>query len=327
MPQKFSLDEYQLSFLKEERLKALYHDSLFKLFVPKKYGGLELNLASGVRVLIDAATIQGGYGWALNLGAGANWFSGFFSHEAAQELFTSKEAVIAGSGFVNGSYVQQGDQFSITGTWSRCSGAHHATFFSLKAKGENDTEKTFVVPRDLVTVARDDWAITGLRNASSYSISMQEAIIPARYAFEINEIQNPHAYAVHTIPFEIFARVCMSASFIGIVVCLMNRCTDHPLNQRALDFIENELKPLVLSSEASCLHCASLIDRSVASEEVETDNFEQITTELTRNNVALFEKVQTLFLQGGLPFVEEDTSVHWAYRDVLTAVQHQMVKF
>jgi hypothetical protein len=48
--------------------------------------------------------------------------------------------------------------------------------------------------------------------------------------------------------------------------------------------------------------------------------------ELGENNMKIFDAVQGLFLAGGLPFIEEDKLVHWAYRDVLTAVQHFMVK-
>lgn len=326
MQQKFSVEEYRNSFLSEERLAALYEDKLFKLFVPEKYGGLERNLESGAEELIRIASIQGGLGWALNLGAGANWFSGFFLDQAAQEIVTPKDSVIAGSGFASGEFLQQDDHFFISGTWSRCSGAHHATFFSLKAKNENGDVKTFVVPREQVTISKDDWPIAGLRNASSYTISMQEAKIPSRYAFEINTIQNSRAYAIHKIPFEPFARVCMSASFIGIVKCLIHRSYDRPLNKPSLEFISNHLEPMVNSAETSCLNWANKLDNHTQVGQLTTERTEQLRKELAEKNVQLFHEVQQLFLKGGLPFVEEDTVVHWAYRDVLTAIQHQMVK-
>lgn len=326
MSKKFSIDEYQQTYFLEDRLEELYDQKLFKLFVPKIYGGLELDLESGARQLIRIAAIQGGLGWALNLGAGANWFCGFISDSAAQEIFSPREAVIAGSGFASGTFKQNHDQFSINGMWSRCTGAQYAHFFSLNAKNENGEIKTFVIPREQVSFADEKWEITGLRNASSYAISIQDERIPMHYEFEINRLQNSHAYEVHTVPFDTFASVCMSASFIGIVQCLLDRCRDYQTNEASLRFIEEHLQPAVTEAEKDCLNWAKKVDNCVQSGEMTTEISDQLKTALADRNVYLFDGVQQLFLAGGLPFVEEDNLVHWAYRDVLTAVQHQMVK-
>lgn len=322
----FSVDEYRQTFLLKNRLEELYNQKRFKLFVPKVYGGLELDLASGVHHLIDVASIQGGLGWALNLGAGANWFCGFLSDQAATEIFSPREAVIAGSGFASGTFRQDDSSFCINGTWSRCTGAQYANFFSLNSKNENGTIKTFVIPREQVTIADEKWPITGLRNASSFAISIRDEKIPLHYEFQINTINNPHAYKVHTIPFETFARVCMSASFIGIVQCLIDRCCDYPLNKASLQFIKNHLQPEVNAAENACIDWASKVDSQAELGQMTSEVLDSLKTELAKSNVYLFDLVQQLFLKGGLAFVEEDTLIHWAYRDVLTAVQHQMVK-
>lgn len=326
MSKKFTIEEYRQSFLSKERLHELYDQKLFKLFVPEKYGGLELGIKEGVDQLIRAASVQGGLGWTLNLGAGANWFSGFLSHQAAQELFSAKEAVIAGSGFASGTFKEKQKEYVINGTWSRCTGADHATFFSLNAKNENGTIKTFVVPRDQVRLSDEKWAIVGLRNTSSYGITILQEKVPSRYQFEINTIQNPHAYWVHNVPFEVFARICMSASFVGIVKCLVQACRDYPLNDASRKLIDEHLQPLLFEVEKGCIDWANKTEQSVQSSQMTTAFSEQLKGGLSERNLKLFHAVQKLFLTGGLPFVEENTLVHWAYRDLLTAVQHQMVK-
>lgn len=326
MRKKISIDEYRQTFLLEDRLQELYDQNLFKLFVPKKYGGLELDLDLGVHHLLHVASMQGGLGWSLNLGAGANWFSGFLSDSAAQEIFSPREAVIAGSGFASGSFRQENDQFMINGTWSRCTGAHYATFFSLNAKNEQGAVKTFVIPRQQVRLADEKWPIFGLRNSSSYAITIQQEKIPAQYEFEINAIRNTHAYWVHAVPFDAFARICMSASFLGIIQCLLEHCREYPLNAAALKRVEDHLEPLWTESERSCYNWAKRLQDCVQSKQMTTAISDQLKAELSTNNKDIFGAVQELFLLGGLPFVEEDTVVHWAYRDVLTAIQHPMVK-
>ena len=326
MHKDFSIEEYKQTFLTENRLEELYEEKLFKLFVPKIYGGLEMSLSEGSKRLTEIATVQGGMGWSLNLGAGANWFSGFFSDKAAQEIFSPKKAVIAGSGFASGSFERDGEQFIINGTWSRCTGAHHATFFSLNATNENGETKTFVIPRSQVKLADEKWQIIGLRNSSSYAIDIHNEKIPAHYEFKINKIVNPHAYGVHAIPFESFARVCMSASFIGIVKCLVNKCRAYPVNDAALKLIDEKLQPQIIKAEIACTDWANEIENCVQSNQMTTEITQQLKSTLGANNLGLFDSVQQVFLAGGLPFVEEDKLIHWAYRDVLTAVQHFMVK-
>ena len=135
-----------------------------------------------------------------------------------------------------------------------------------------------------------------------------------------------HSYGVHRIPFEVFARLCMSASFIGIVQCFIDHCIDHPLNKKSLDFIETSITPEINEAERNCLDWAEKIDKSVSNDQMTEQLASEMKTSLGTNNVKLYQLVQELFLNAGLPVVEEDNIVHWAYRDVLTAVQHYMVK-
>lgn len=324
--QPFTIEEYRQTYLSENRLNELYRDKLFKLFVPKAYQGLELSLKDGVKELMNVAEIQGGLGWTVNLGAGANWFSGFFSHDAAQEIFTPEQGVIAGSGFTSGEYTVKGNQYQIEGQWSRCTGARHATYFSLNAKSNSGDVKTFVVPREQVDLADEKWQIFGLKNTSSYAINIHNETIPDQYNFTINKVVNPNAYFVHKVPFETFARLCMSASFIGIVKCFVNKCERHPLNNSSLRFCKEELELMIKKAEEECLAWSEKVDELVKQEEFTADKAVEMQKSLGENNVQLYVGIQRLTLKAGLPIVEEETLVHWAYRDVLTAVQHYMVK-
>src|SRR5690554_6949111 len=146
----FTLKEYQQLFLNEDKLKHCYDQKWFKIFVPKSYQGLELSMREGCKVLKEIAKLQGGLGWTVNLGAGANWFSGFFEGEVARNLFSTEGAVIAGSGFTNGNWIETEGAYEISGEWSKCTGANHASLFSLTANNEQKGPKTFVVPREAV---------------------------------------------------------------------------------------------------------------------------------------------------------------------------------
>ena len=327
MEEFFEIEEYKQSYLTQKRLDFLYDNNWFKMYVPKDYGGLELSLTEGAKILTKAATLQGGLGWTLNLGAGANWFSGFFSDSTAKSLFSSPNAVIAGSGFASGTYETDETKVILNGKWSRCTGAAHASMFSLNAKSDKGKITSFVVPREQAKLSDDKWPIFGLKNTSSHTIELNKVEIPKEYGFQINDIKNHEDYAVYHIPFESFARICMSSSFIGIVKCLVRIIEYDLLSKKpemAID-IQKILK-LILKSEAKRNELSEELSSLSFDREVSTSFESQLKTQLGENNELLYELVQQLFFKGGLPFVEEDQLIHWAYRDVLTGVQHYMVK-
>lgn len=327
MEEFFEIDEYKQSFLTQERLDFLYDNNWFKMFVSKDYGGLEMSLTEGAKLLTKAATIQGGLGWTLNLGAGANWFSGFFNDTTAKTLFSSPKSVIAGSGFASGSYEVQDSKIILKGKWSRCTGAAHATLFSLNAKDESGKVTSFVVPREKVLLTEDKWPIFGLKNSSSHAIQLNNVEVPTDYSFCINDIKNHENYDVYHVPFDSFARVCMSSSFIGIVKCLVRLLERDLLPKKpelAVD-IEKLLK-LILKSEAKRNELSDELSSLSFSKELSASFENQLRSELGNNNKLLYELVQQLVFKGGLSFVEEDQLIHWAYRDVLIGLQHYMVK-
>ncbi|MDX1653413.1 MAG: hypothetical protein R3277_13025 [Brumimicrobium sp.] len=323
----FQLEEYRSDELSEERLTYIYRKNWFKIFVPEDYGGLELSLVEGAKILTQAASMQGGFGWSLNLGAGANWFSGFFEERVAKQLFSPQNAVIAGSGFDSGSVKKVGNNITISGRWEKCTGAAYATLFSVNATDESGNVRSYVIPRDHVRFSPERWPIFGLKNSSSYSIEVDNVIIPEKYAFNINEIKNHKDYAVYSVPFESFARICMASSFIGIIQCLIREIENEGLSRKKLIYRDlSELNQLIAQSEKMRNEFAVKIERLASSGKLTEDFQVLIRKELGENNLKLFFKVQELFLNGGLSFVEENHMIHWCYRDMLTAAQHYMTK-
>lgn len=327
MEEFFEIEEYKQSYLSQERLDYLYDKNWFKMFVPNDFGGLELSLTDGAKILTTAATIQGGLGWTLNLGAGANWFSGFFNDSTAKSLFSSPISVIAGSGFASGTYQMNDTKVVLNGKWSRCTGAAHASLFSLNARSDSGKITSFVVPREQAKLSEDKWPIFGLKNSSSHAIELNNIEIPTDYGFCINDIKNHEYYDVFHVPFESFARVCMSSSFIGIVKCLV-RLVERDLLSKKPELTEDiqRILKLILKSEATRNELSEELSILSFNKEVNPSFEAQLKTQLGENNELLYELVQHLFFKGGLAFVEEDQLVHWAYRDVLTGVQHYMVK-
>src|SRR5687768_9060145 len=84
--------------LSEEMSGALKELGLFKLWVPKRHGGFELDLPQTLQVYESAATVDGAVGWAVMIGAGGGLFAAYLQPGAAHKLFSPQDAVVAGSG-------------------------------------------------------------------------------------------------------------------------------------------------------------------------------------------------------------------------------------
>ena len=166
----------------------------------------------------------------------------------------------------------------------------------------------------------------GMRNSSSFGITLERVSVPKDYDFQMNEIKNHFDYGVFHIPFQSFARLCMAASYLGVVHCLAQHCLEKLRKPEVISIIKDKLEPLLFASEKSLYITAKYVEKLSFAGEYSNIEEEKIRKDLGNKNLEIFNLVQELFLAGGLPFIEEDNIIHWAYRDVLTAVQHFMVK-
>ena len=90
--------EIEFKNLSPELLEKAYKNKWFKAFVLNKWGGLEATLAEGLQIIQSCSKLNGSFGWCINLGAGANYFSGFYSEAGANKIFSDPKCVLAGSG-------------------------------------------------------------------------------------------------------------------------------------------------------------------------------------------------------------------------------------
>src|SRR5882724_1562861 len=73
--------------LHPSQLEIIYKQSWLKMFVPKKYGGLELSIPEILKTEEALAWTDGSTAWVVTLCAGAAWFIGFLDSNVAKEVF------------------------------------------------------------------------------------------------------------------------------------------------------------------------------------------------------------------------------------------------
>lgn len=210
--------------LPEEVLNALYKEDALRITVPKECGGGEWSLLKIVKFFEALAQADGNVGWVVNLGAGANMFSGYMEKEVAQSLFGNEKVWCAGSGAPSGKAQKTKGGYLLSGRWKYASGAAHATYFTANAmiydengmQSEDSSEfLSFIFPREAVTIY-DTWNTTGLRATSSHEFSVRHLFVPEKHTFSLLHPSDYVHSPLYRFPFERMAVINMACMPIGM---------------------------------------------------------------------------------------------------------------
>ncbi|GAA3000336.1 acyl-CoA dehydrogenase family protein [Actinokineospora diospyrosa] len=168
--------------------EAFARAGLYRILVPRRYGGYEFGAETFMRVCLALARGCPSTGWMFLFGAAhALPVATLFDADAQQELFSGGDFICPATVAPNGTAERTPDgDWILDGTWPYCSGAPYATHFlgHCLARPDPDSEPEpmmFIVPRSQWE-RLDDWgAQLGLKGSGSHSIRVRRQRIPAKY--------------------------------------------------------------------------------------------------------------------------------------------------
>jgi alkylation response protein AidB-like acyl-CoA dehydrogenase len=207
--------------LAPEVLEALYDAKLFKLWVPRTAGGLEVSVPDALRVFETVAEADGSTGWTVMIGAGAGIFGGFLQREAARAILGGREDVIAGSGAPSGRAMRVDGGLRVSGRWQYASGAPHATWFTANCvivREERDGQpviRAVAVPRSQAQVI-ETWDVTGMRGTGSHDIAFDDVVVPDEHSFSVFDDAPIEQGPLYRFPFTSIAVLSFAPVALGI---------------------------------------------------------------------------------------------------------------
>ncbi|MFI9123578.1 acyl-CoA dehydrogenase family protein [Streptomyces bikiniensis] len=169
--------------LSEETVKSLADAGLFKLAVPRRYGGHE----ASVRTLADVSAIlaegDGSSAWVVSVCNSVAWVVSLFPERAQDELFgADPEARISGVLTPSATARKVEGGFRVSGRWHYASGAWHADWALIgfpvpDSTGETVDHGMALLPSADYTV-EDTWHVAGMRATGSNCVVAEEAFVP-----------------------------------------------------------------------------------------------------------------------------------------------------
>jgi alkylation response protein AidB-like acyl-CoA dehydrogenase len=166
----------------DEAIAAVEEAEIFKLMVPRRYGGLELDMDTFVEVVLALSEGDASLAWVTAFLIEHNWMFCLFPETFQKALFADRSYVLA-PGMIAPTGVAKPAPGGVvlSGRWPFATGVWHSSWIIAGAILLNDDEvpdpRFFAVPREDVTID-DTWHVDGMSGTGSPDVVIEDCFVP-----------------------------------------------------------------------------------------------------------------------------------------------------
>lgn len=227
--------DYREQIDKDRRLpsplvEALKEAGVFRMTMPRDWGGAELDPLSQLRIIEALSVADASVGWCVMIGSDSGYFSGFIDQQVARRMYPDIDAVTGAALTATGRAVREKDGYRVSGRFPFSSGCHHASWFVLGCKVYDGEQQSLLpdgtprtlqcfVPADKVGIL-DTWDSTGLRGSGSNDLTVEECFVPAERTFSYQDIKPYRQSALYCFPLNIILN--FSSVPLGVAQCALD---------------------------------------------------------------------------------------------------------
>lgn len=183
--------------LPPDLVAALRQLGVFRMLVPRDFGGTEIAFPPSLDVLSELSAADGATGWSVMIGCETPQLFALLPRATFERIYQAGPDVICAGAFApQGSAEAGDDHYRASGRWSFASGCQHADWlFGNCVVMRDGTPLPGAAPevpalRCMALPARDwqiidTWKTAGLRGTGSHDIAIQEARVPAAQSFDL----------------------------------------------------------------------------------------------------------------------------------------------
>jgi alkylation response protein AidB-like acyl-CoA dehydrogenase len=182
----------------ENVMAALHAAGLFRLLLPRDFGGEEVAPATFMRVIEAIAKADASTAWCLCQNAVCAMTAAYLAPETAAAIFGDPRAILAWGPPQKASAVAVEGGYRLTGSWSFASGGRYATWLGGQCSlvEPNGTPRrdaagaplgrTLLFPASAAPMT-DIWHVIGLRATASDAYSVTDLFVPEACSFQRDE--------------------------------------------------------------------------------------------------------------------------------------------
>ena len=208
--------------------------NLFQLGLPKSAGGPEHDPLTSFQAIEALARADGSVGWCASIASSVSvTVGGWLPAEILISMFGAPpDARIAGSVRPEGTALEVGGGYLVSGRWDFASGIEHANwlFCSCKISDGNGPKvnengvpqvRTLMVPRSSATRI-DTWVSAGMRGSGSHDFEIKDVFVRSEYT--LSTAAPPHAHGLIYHPR--LTRICSWTHTAGVALGIARGALD-----------------------------------------------------------------------------------------------------
>jgi alkylation response protein AidB-like acyl-CoA dehydrogenase len=165
----------------DEVIAALASTGVFKSYVPRRFGGYEIDVDTLIDIGIAVSEACTSTGWVTTFYMEHNWMLAQFPPETQEEIFGRQPYILApGSISPTGKAQHRDGGYLLSGRWAWGTGVMHADWVLLNGVVDGDVPdiRLFLVPRDQIRV-EDTWDCAGMVGTGSNDMLADDVFVPA----------------------------------------------------------------------------------------------------------------------------------------------------
>jgi alkylation response protein AidB-like acyl-CoA dehydrogenase len=204
-------------------VELLRSTGVFRMNMPKAWGGPELPSPRQVEVIEALAVGDPSAAWCAMIGSDSGIYSGFLAEEVARELFPRLDMVTAGWIHPEGVAERVAGGYRVSGRWRFGSGCTHSDWLVAGCRVYRDGEPEpdpgggpvhwrIMLARPEDYEITDTWHTTGLAGSGSRDYAVTDLFVPEERSFSLAEPHRPGP--LHALPDTILRK--MSGVPLGV---------------------------------------------------------------------------------------------------------------
>ncbi len=191
----------------ESSIEAFTQAELFKISVPRRYGGYETSMKTMMDVAAAVAEYDGGQSWTVSLINACNWIACLFPIKAQDEIWgENPDARVSGVFAPSSTSKKVEGGWRITGKWFYNSGGLHTEWAVLGFPETNEAGETLgvgfaLIPRSDLELL-DTWYTVGMKASGSNCLVANDVFVPEYRTIsgaEVNEGRNRNELSEHEL--------------------------------------------------------------------------------------------------------------------------------
>jgi indole-3-acetate monooxygenase len=186
-----------LGRLSPQVVDKLHEQRLFRMLLPRAYGGEEIDLVTWFRALEALGKLDASTAWCVCQINGCAMTSAAADPVVARTIWGDRRAALSWGPFVKARAVETDGGHLLSGEWTLSSGSRHATWIGLMAPvfdragvpvplPDGAHMRVFLVPSTAVEWI-DNWTVMGLNATNSGGFKVDSLLVPQGYSIYMQQ--------------------------------------------------------------------------------------------------------------------------------------------